>query len=589
MVSKYFRSKGKLIMTKHSNSTVNYVDLIEMLEERSSMMPASSAFTFLKNGEHVSIQITYSELERKAKSLAFLLQDRGLTNNKVLLLFSPGIDFIIAYYGCILAGAVAIPAYIPRVNQALTTIEGMVVDAKVDSVLTTSSMYDELSKRMEHSDILRKLNVFNIDEIDISACSLWLRPEHINNQSIAFLQYTSGSTGIPKGVMVSHHNLLHNTAILRQLFNLHMNDNLVSWLPVFHDMGLIANVVLGIEAGCHCVLMAPLDFLKKPFRWLKAISDFKAKVSGGPNFAYELCVNRINESQVSQLDLSSWYRAYNGAEPIRASTLRRFQTTFSRCGFSAKSWFPCYGMAEGTLIVSGAGGDQEPKCLKVSSILLEENKVQIVDSDSKYKELASCGQVVSGQQVVIVDPNNFSICDENEVGEIWLKGQSVALGYFDRSSLTKEAFGALTNDGKGPYYRTGDLGFKCHGDLYITGRLKDMIIIRGSNHYPQDIEQTVEMSDLDHLRSGTGIAFSIEIDDMERLVVIQGLDKNISDMDMLESITKKIVHDISAQHGVEVYDVVLVKPGFIPKTTSGKLKRRECREKYLSGRLDRLN
>lgn len=413
----------------------------------------------------------------------------------------------------------------------------------------------------------------------------WQAP-NIDSQTLAFLQYTSGSTGTPKGVMLSHGNLLHNAAITYELMGHSPESCFVSWLPAYHDMGLIGGILQPLYGGFPCYLMAPATFLQQPYRWLKAISDYGGTTSGGPNFAYDLCVRKITPEQRRSLDLSRWQVAFNGAEPVRAETLERFAATFAECGFRAEAFYPCYGMAEATLMAAGGTVTALPRQLEVATADLERHQIRIADQADPSEastRLVGCGQSVPQQQIVIAHPETLTLCPPNTVGEIWVQGPSVGQGYWNRLEATTTTFGAhLADTGAGPFLRTGDLGFLREGELFITGRLKDLIIIRGRNLYPQDIELTVERSH-PSLRAGSGAAFAIALSDTEGLVVVQELE--FRQRPDIASVTQAIRAAIAEAHEIPVYAVVLIKPGTIPKTSSGKIQRRACRAAFLANQL----
>jgi acyl-CoA synthetase (AMP-forming)/AMP-acid ligase II len=414
----------------------------------------------------------------------------------------------------------------------------------------------------------------------------WHEPE-VSSDTLAFLQYTSGSTGTPKGVMVSHGNLLHNSEYIKQAFELTPDSVSVTWLPSFHDMGLIDGIIQPLYTGFPVFLMPPASFVQQPIRWLQAISRYRATHCGGPNFGYELCVSKITPEQRENLDLSSWCSAYNGAEPVRKDTLKRFSAAFKPCGFRASSFYPCYGMAETTLMVSGGGVKDEPVYCTVQADTLEQNRVVEASEDTQnVRHLVGCGRSWLETKIVIADPELLTRCAPGKVGEIWVSGASVAQGYWNRPEQTKQNFNAyLADTGEGPFLRTGDLGFLQGSELFITGRIKDVIIIRGRNHYPQDIELTVEKSH-SALRPGCGAAFAVEIEGRERLVVVQELERSYLRKLDVNEVVGNIRQAVVAQHGLQVYATVLVKTGSIPKTSSGKIQRHACCSGFLTGSLN---
>ncbi|MCA1633580.1 MAG: condensation domain-containing protein, partial [Acidobacteria bacterium] len=397
--------------------------------------------------------------------------------------------------------------------------------------------------------------------------------------TIAFLQYTSGSTTTPKGVVITHRNLLHNQRLIQQAFGQSAQSVILSWLPFYHDMGLIGGVLQPLFLGAKCILMSPTAFLQRPLRWLEAISAYRATTSGGPNFAYDLCVDKTTTEERAALDLSSWSVAFNGAEPVRAETLSRFMAAFEPCGFRHEAFYPCYGLAEATLLVSGGHAGNAPTIKNVAADALVANRAASATTSGTRRDIVGSGLLPPQQKVVIADPHEATICAPGEVGEIWVSGQSVAKGYW-RAREETDAFKAyISNTGEGPFLRTGDLGFIENGELFVTGRLKDLIIIRGVNYYPQDIELTVEQSHV-ALRKGAGAAFSVEAGGQERLVVVQELDVRAK-LDA-DEVIDAIRRAVTEAHELQIYAVALIRLNSIPKTTSGKIQRYACREGFLN-------
>ncbi|MBW4594270.1 MAG: fatty acyl-AMP ligase [Brasilonema angustatum HA4187-MV1] len=566
---------------------------LDILQYRAIHQSEQIAYTFLLNGETESVSLTYQELERKAQAIAVRVQDRvKVPGSRVLLLFPPGLDFITAFFGCLYAGCVAVPAYPPRRNQKLSRLQAIVSDAQASVALTTQSLLANVENQLTENPELDAVQWIATDNLNSDLASNWQEPT-LFESDLAFLQYTSGSTGTPKGVMVSHGNLLHNQRMIEKAFGHTKETIFVGWLPLFHDMGLIGNVLQPLYLGIPCILMSPVAFLQKPLRWLQAISRYKATTSGGPNFAYELCVRKITSEQLSTLDLSSWEVAFNGAEPVRAETLAEFTTTFASCGFRDEAFYPCYGMAETTLFVSGGLKTALPTVLCVDGTALEQNRViEVSDEYTDRRKIIGCGQTWLEQKLAIIDPNSLTLCHADQVGEIWVHGSSVADGYWNRPDLTQQTFNAQLQDtdedtdaGSEPFLRTGDLGFLHDGELFITGRLKDVIIIRGRNYYPQDIELTVEKSH-PALRPSCGSVFTIEVNGIEHLVVVQELERSyLRKLDTSE-VLRNIRQAITAEYSLQIYSIVLIKTASIPKTSSGKIQRQACRSKFLVGDLD---
>jgi len=549
--------------------------LIELLRSRMQHQPNRRAYTFLVDEGTIESTLTYAELDRKARAIGAWLQLRVAPGDRVLLLYPPGLDYVAAFFGCLYAGAIAVPAYPPRNNRNLLRLQTLVRDAQATVALTTSPI---LSRIAPHSPLVWQAT----DQIDAGIADDWREPS-ITGEDLALLQYTSGSTSTPKGVMISHHNLLHNQRLIQRVFRQTDQSVIVGWLPLYHDMGLIGNIIQPMFVGAPCILMSPTTFLQKPFRWLQAISDYGATTSGGPNFAYDLCVRKINDEQRATLDLSSWRVAFNGSEPVRHESLERFADAFASCGFQRDAFQPCYGLAEATLLVSGRTNSEPLVTTTVQAGALEQNRV-VETASAEGRTLVSCGASLPEQKIVVVDPETLTRSAPGSVGEIWVSGPSVAQGYWNDEAKTERIFGAyLADTGEGPFLRTEDLGFLLRGELFVTGRLKDLIIIRGLNHYPQDIELTVERCH-PALRPGCGAAFSVDVDGEEQLVIVQEVDHR--KQFRAETVIESINEAITGEHEIQAYDIVLVKQGTIPKTSSGKIQRYACREAFLRGALD---
>ena len=560
--------------------------LIDLLSYRTQNQSDQTAYTFLEDGETEAGRLTYQELDRLARAIAFKLQSLDAVGSRALLVYQPGLEFIAAFFGCLYAGVVAVPAYPPRRNQNMSRLQAIVTDAQAVVALTTTSLLDNIEGRFAENPELAKLHWLTTDNIADDLAQEWQAPE-VSSDTLAFLQYTSGSTGTPKGVMVSHGNLLHNSALINQCFADTPKSRGVSWLPPYHDMGLIGGVLQPLYVGAPMILMPPVAFMQRPFRWLEAISRFKATSSGGPNFAYDVCFRKITPEQLASLDLSSWKVAFTGAEPVRAETLEQFAATFEPCGFRKEAFVPCYGMAETTLIVSGGLKTALPIIRQVDGAALEQNRVvAATGKQESIRALVGCGQNLLDQKILIVDPESLTPCPDNQVGEIWVSGASIAQGYWNQPDLTNKTFHAyLADTGEGPFLRTGDLGFLQDGELYITGRIKDVIIIRGQNHYPQDIELTVEKSH-PALRAGCGAAFAVDVKGQERLVIVQEVERSYLRKLNVHEVVGNIRASVAAEHALQVYATVLVKTGSIPKTSSGKIQRYACRSGFLNGTLN---
>jgi len=563
--------------------------LIDLLRWRAVHQPTQQSYTFLLDGEAAEAHLAYAEVDRQARAIGALLQDAGAAGERILLLYPPGLDYVAAFFGCLYAGAVAVPAYPPnpaRLERTLPRLQAIVNDAQPLVALTTTPILSMVGLLSSMSPDFQNLRWLATDALPPTLADEWRDPA-AQPSTLAFLQYTSGSTAAPKGVMLTHANLLHNSALIHRAFAHSTASQGVIWLPPYHDMGLIGGIIQPLYAGFPVTLMSPVDFLQRPLRWLQAISRYRATTSGGPNFAYDLCVRKITPEQRATLDLSSWTVAFNGAEPIRPETLERFAEAFAPCGFRAEAFYPCYGLAEATLIVSGGLAADQPMVRGFAGAALDEHHVHAITAASPdARVLVGSGKVLADQQIVIADPAHGRVCAPGTVGEIWVRGPSVAQGYWQRTEQTEQTFHARLNGGDGSFLRTGDLGFLWEDELFVTGRLKDLIIIRGRNHYPQDIELTVERSH-PALRPGCGAAVAVEVAGDERLVIVQEVERQHRNVD-LDVVAGAVRQAVAAAHEVHAYAVVLLKPGGIPKTSSGKVQRHACRSGYLAGTLETL-
>ncbi len=582
--------------------TVEFSTLVELTRWKAEHEPAKRVYTFLMEGEPAERYLTHSELDRRARAIAAALQQRVGKGERVLLLYPPGLDYIAAYFGCLYAGVIAVPAYPPRLNRPDTRLQAIVDDSQAVLALATGQLVHsiQVEHRAAHTPKLEALQWLATDSFDSpepatspvgydtvspELAESWHEPD-ITGDSLAFLQYTSGSTSTPRGVMVSHANLLHNSSLIQYFFGLSPESRGVSWLPPYHDMGLIGGVLQPLYTGFPVILFSPLAFLQNPFRWLQVISDNRATSTGGPNFAYDLCVRQTSPEQRKTLDLSCWTLAFNGAEPIRADTLERFVEAFGPYGFRREAFYPCYGLAEATLIVARGKQGQLPIIRTVNaSALADKRVVEVPAGGEGTRPLVSSGQAPPSQKIVIANPETLALCPEDRVGEIWISGPSVAQGYWRRPEETERTFRArLAGTNEGPFLRTGDLGFLKDSKLFITGRLKDLIIIRGRKYYPQDLELAAESSH-PALNPGSGAAFAIEAEGEERLVIVNELKRSHRRVDV-EEVARAVRTAISEQYELRTYAVVLLKPGTIPKTSSGKIQRYNCRDKFLKNELE---
>ena len=558
--------------------------LVDLVRHRAGHQRDEDAFVYLVDGENEQINMTYGQLDEKARGIAAWLEDHDLVGERALLLYPAGLDFIAAFFGCLYAGVVAVPVYPPRRNRSLQRIESVVKDAGAKVALTTDAVYNRVEPLVKETPRLSGLAWLETCDVPDDLYKSWRRPD-IHGDTLAFLQYTSGSTGTPKGVMLNHASLLHNSAMIAHAFE-HTRSGLgVFWLPSYHDMGLIGGILQPLHMGRPNILMSPMSFLQKPFRWLSAVSRFRGTTSGGPNFAYDLCVQKITPEQRETLDLSTWKVAFNGAEPVREETIRRFTEMFEPCGFRREAFYPCYGMAEAALLVSGGFVNEPPVIRSFDAEQLTKNKaVEQTTGLGGTRDLVGCGKTLADQKIAIVDPDTMMGLNDSEIGEIWVRGPSIAQGYWGQEKANKEIFEARIKDtGEGPFLRTGDLGFIREGELYITGRIKDLIIIHGVNHYPQDIELTVQQTHK-RLRKDCGAAFTVEAGGREKLVVVQEIERR--KQGSLPAVFDTVRRAVSAKHELALDAIVMIKNGSIPKTSSGKVQRHACRDGYLSGSLN---
>lgn len=559
-------------------------NLVTLLQQRALERPTETVYIFLQDGETETERFTYQVLDQKAKVIAAHLQSLQMSGERALMLYPPGLDFVAAFFGCLYAGVVAVPAYPPKRNQKISRLEAIASDAQAKITLTTTPVLKNIQQHWGENPLQTQMQWTTTDEISTGRETTWTCPT-IQPDTLAFLQYTSGSTGNPKGVMVSHGNLMHNGEVLKRCFEDTADSVSVNWLPHYHDMGLMGGIIHPVYVGLKMVLMPPIAFLQKPVRWLKAISKYRVTTTGGPNFTYDWCVKRIKPESLTGLDLSCWKVTTNGAEPIRKKSLDRFEALLAPYGFRRSVFYPSYGMAEATLLIAGGPIQAEPVICQLDRRAFDRDQRVVVASPTvESREFVGSGQNLL-TELAIANPKTLTRCAENEVGEIWIAGKSVALGYWQRPELTESMFKAHFSDtGEGPYFRTGDLGFVLKGEIFVTGRLKDVIITRGYNHYPQDIEHTVEQSH-QAFSPGSVAAISVTVKDDERVVVVQEvLRSHLRKLNTEEAIGN-IIQAVTAEHQLQLYAVVLVKPGSIPKTSSGKIQRYACREGFLDGTL----
>lgn len=578
--------------------------MVELLQWRALQQPEQPAYTFLIDGEVESNPLSYAELDRQARALGALLQQYKTQGERALLLYPPGLEFIAAFCGALYGGVIGIPAPpldATRLKRTLPRLRSIAKDAQASVVLTTSRILSSVEKICSEDPTFQEMRWFATDEIDLGLAGEWQDPG-VCGDTLAYLQYTSGSTSSPKGVMITHENIMHHSACISQAWGYTSESIAATWMPYFHDYGLVDGLIQPLYQGIPCYVLSPLTFIKRPIRWLQAISRYRVTHSQGPNFAYDHCVRRSTSEQRAQLDLSSWSTASNGAEPIRQETLDSFVEAFEPYGFRRSAFYPAYGLAEATLLVSTKPHGAMPAFCTVESAALTQNQmIEASESQPGVQTLVSCGTPIEGMTVVIAHPETLKPCATGEVGEIWVADPSVAQGYWQRSEATEQTFRAylalddhaiatdavgLVTPNPGPFLRTGDLGFLKEGELFVTGRLKDLIVIRGRNHYPQDLELTIAKSH-PALKLDCGAAFSVNVANEERLVVVQEVERSHRQPES-HAVIQAIREAIAEQHELEIYAVLLLKSGSLPKTSSGKIQRHACCTGFLNGSLDAL-
>jgi 8-amino-7-oxononanoate synthase len=561
-------------------------NLVHTLRRHAGKCPDQPAFIHLLDGQFNQAVLTYAQFDRRARAIAARLQGMGLTGRHVLLVYPPGLDFITGFFGCLYAGCVAVPTYPPRRHRIADRFQTIAADAGVSIALSTSSSATQFQGLMGQTSASSRIPWLATDEISDDLAEQWSESA-IASDTLAVLQYSSGSTSRPKGVMISHANLMDNARTIHHAFGIQPQDSGVFWLPTYHDMGLVGGVLVPVFTGATSMLISPTEFLQKPITWLAAISKYKITISGGPNFAYDLCVRKITDEQRAALDLSSWELAFVGAEPIAPATLERFAAAFAPCGFKPSAFYPCYGLAEATLLVSGPPRGSGATIWAFRDAALSEDHVEPVSGgNGQARRLVACGASVGMMRVVIVNSKTHTEVAPGCVGEIWIAGPSVGQGYWHNPLLTSRSFNAYLSDtGEGPFLRTGDLGFMCDGQLYITGRREDLIIVRGLNRYPQDIEATARGS---HplLEAGSGAVFAVDDDGSQRLVLVQEVERNgQKDLTPVLDAARLAILD---EYDLSLDALVLVRSGTIPKTSSGKVQRYVCRTAFMTDELKTL-
>ncbi|WP_141700424.1 non-ribosomal peptide synthetase, partial [Pseudomonas sp. BIOMIG1BDMA] len=554
--------------------------LAQALQRRAVLAPDQVALRFLAEDQEQNVVLSYRDLDLRARTIAAALQADAEFGDRAVLLFPSGPDYVAAFFGCLYAGVIAVPAYPPESARRhhQERLISIMADAEPRLLLTSAGLREALLQ-MDELKAEGAPQLLCVDTLDSALAEGW-QPVELADDDIAFLQYTSGSTALPKGVQVSHGNLVANEMLIRRGFGIDLNpdDVIVSWLPLYHDMGLIGGLLQPIFSGVPCVLMSPAYFLGRPLRWLEAISEYGGTISGGPDFAYRLCSERVSESALERLDLSGWRVAYSGSEPIRLDTLERFAEKFSACGFTADNFLASYGLAEATLFVAGGVRGQGIPALHLDEQALAQNRAE----PGQGSAMMSCGFSQPEHAVLLMDPQQLCELPDNRIGEVWAAGPSIAHGYWRNPEASAKTF--VQHAGR-TWLRTGDLGFMRDGQLYITGRLKDLLIVRGHNLYPQDIEKTIER-EVEVVRKGRVAAFAVTDQGQEGIGIAAEISRSVQKILPPEALIKAIRQAVAEACQEAPSVVVLLNPGALPKTSSGKLQRSACRTRLADGSLD---
>lgn len=563
----------------------NLRSLVALLARRAADQADDRAYVFVSDRGTEEAALTFRHLHDAATALAARLTAAAQPGDRAILVFPPGIEFMVALFGCLMAGIIAVPMMMPRRNSARDASAAILVDCTPALALTTSAfaLRSDLRERFAQENI----RWLEVDLSEAAGATVDLREPAPDD--IAFLQYTSGSTSEPKGVMVSHANLLANLEMIRIALGNTRQSTHVNWVPLYHDMGLILNALQALYVGATCVLMAPNAFMQRPLGWLRAISQYRAEVACSPNFGFDLCVSRYRTDQMEGIDLSSLRIALNGAEPVRADTIARFIETFAPHGFDPRAMYPAYGMAEATLLISGGRRGGGHLTRQVSRAALQAHAAEAPADPDDALLVVGCGRALTGERIAIVDPERHVQLPADRIGEIWVSGANITRAYWRNDAATREGLNAEIPSEEGRWLRTGDLGFvDVTGELFVTGRIKDLIIIRGINHYPQDIEHTVQSLD-GALRENCGAAFSVQDENGEEsLVIVQEVERIARHSIDTAEIKGRIRETVADSHEVSARHIALIRPGALPKTTSGKIQRKLARRLWLDGGFEEI-
>ncbi len=553
--------------------------ITDCLDRHSQHCPDKPAYLFLSEGLQVERQLTFVQLRTAARHFAGQLLSRARPGDRALLILPPGLDFIVAFFACLYAGVVAVPLCPPNKRRSQRTLQGIAEDCSARLVVTVKVLGDALEGQGPREGLVW----LAMDSQDLPEPVPLCVPA-ADPHTLAFIQYTSGSTSAPKGVMVSHGNIAANQAMICQAFGHNPDSTVVGWVPHYHDQGLIGNILQPMFVGATSVLMSPVTFMRWPLRWLQAISRYRAHSSGGPNFAFAACIKALAREPDIELDLRSWQVAFNGAEPIQAETLNAFQAAFQRHGLRREAIYPCYGLAECTLQACGNEKGRGPVTLTVDPEALRDGRILLA---SRGQTLVSSGRAMAGSQVAIVDPGSGNALAACTIGEVWISGPHVAQGYWNQPALSAQAFcNPLSGAIQAPYLRTGDLGFIHQGELYVTGRMKDVMIIRGKNYYPHDIEHSVSAAH-QSLEDSACAVFAVAGSE-EKVIVVQEVRREWRKKIVLDEVISIIRQAVVSHNDITPHDIVLLMPGKLLKTSSGKVMRSAMRTQYLDQTLERL-
>lgn len=552
--------------------------LVDLLRHQALTRGESLAFAFLEDGRDEVDRIGFAGLDAEARAIAGWLAQRHAPGERVLLLFPAGIDFVRAFFGCLYAGLIAIPAPAPeasRRKRTLPRLQAIARDAEVTLVMSTGETLALVRETMALLPALAGVRAVDVRDAPAVAAADW-RPPAVASGDVAYLQYTSGSTNDPKGVMLTHGNVLHHCSDLRAACGYGPGSVSVTWLPYYHDYGLIEGIIVPIQNGTPCHIMSPFAFLKRPLAWLRALSSLRATHGQGPNFAFDQCVRRVRPEQRAELDLSRLVALGNGAEPVNPEVVEAFVAAFAPCGLRPEAVCPAYGLAEATLMMSCRRPSLPPRFESFDARALGERRA-LASEAPDARRITSCGAALGAIDIAIVDPDTRRRCPPGGIGEIWIADACVALGYWKRPEDSRKAFAArIAGDDAGPYLRTGDLGFLHEGELFVSGRIKDLIIVAGANHYPQDIEWTVERAH-PAIRTGHVAAASFTAGGEERLLIALELERGAISLDSdRDALRAAVQRSVSEAHEVPVHGIVLLRRASLPKTASGKIQRHAC-------------